>query len=154
MQQEGKIVNIVTVTQNANPSVQVTSTTDSRAEASAQAEAHVDFTVELPALQDNFSAFKRMMSSQEPALADDLKQIENELAAVDPHAGARQEVTLAPFTKLRGLLNEINDGDSTLHHAVKASKKAIETAQKLGKSYNKVAQWLILPTIPDLFLGE
>ena len=32
--------------------------------------------------------------------------------------------------------------------------EGIETAQKVGKTYNKFAQWLALPVVPDLFLGK
>ncbi len=28
----------------------------------------------------------------------------------------------------------------------------IEYAKKVGKTYNKFAQWLALPTVPDVFL--
>ena len=37
---------------------------------------------------------------------------------------------------------------------IKLQKKGIEIAQQIGKTYNKFAQWLALPQIPDLFLGK
>jgi len=39
------------------------------------------------------------------------------------------------------------------HKIVSGTQKGIEVAQKLGKTYNKFAQWLALPQVPDLFLG-
>jgi len=37
---------------------------------------------------------------------------------------------------------------------IKGTQKGIEYAQKLGGTYNKFAQWLALPQVPDLFLGK
>ncbi|MEN6551492.1 MAG: hypothetical protein ABFC34_01260 [Methanobacterium sp.] len=47
-------------------------------------------------------------------------------------------------------------GDENLEYnkVIKETEKSIEHAQKLGKTYNKFAQWLAMPTVPDLFLGK
>ncbi len=58
------------------------------------------------------------------------------------------------MNKMRRFLNEIADEDSDLHKAVQGAKKGVEMAQKVGKTYNKFAQWLALPQVPDLFLGK
>lgn len=41
-----------------------------------------------------------------------------------------------------------------LSEAIKGAKKGVEMAQKVGKTYNKFAQWLALPQVPELFLGK
>ncbi len=51
-------------------------------------------------------------------------------------------------------LKKLEDEDSKYYKLVFRTKKGIETAQKVGKTYNKFAQWLALPVVPDLFLGK
>ena len=52
------------------------------------------------------------------------------------------------------ILQDLGDEDSKLHKIVSGIDKGVEIAQKMGKTYNKIAQWAMLPTIPDLFLGK
>ncbi|MBE9595196.1 MAG: hypothetical protein IMF19_17160 [Proteobacteria bacterium] len=51
-------------------------------------------------------------------------------------------------------MKELEDKNSKYHKIVSGTKKGIDVAQKLGKTYNKFAQWLALPQVPDLFLGK
>ena len=51
-------------------------------------------------------------------------------------------------------MQELGDENSKFNKIVKGSRKAVELAQKLGKTYNKFAQWRALPVVPDLFLGK
>ncbi len=57
------------------------------------------------------------------------------------------------MNKMRRFLEKVADEDSDFHAAVKGAKKGVEMAQKVGKTYNKFAQWLALPQVPELFLG-
>lgn len=50
------------------------------------------------------------------------------------------------------LLDQINDPDSLLNKTISASKKGVAACQKVGKIYNKFAQWLGMPQVPDIFL--
>ena len=51
-------------------------------------------------------------------------------------------------------MQELGDENSKFNRTVKGSKKAVELAQKLGKNYNKFAQWLAMPQVPGSFLGK
>ena len=52
------------------------------------------------------------------------------------------------------ILEDLGNKDSKLYKIVSGIDKGIDIAQRMGKSYNKIAQWTALPTIPDLFLGK
>ena len=92
-------------------------------------EINIDIKIELPIIQYDFGKFKREVAKLDEDLKNELKDIEDELLEVTPKSEQK-------FNKI-----------------VKGSKKGIEYAQKLGKTYNKFAQWLALPHVPDLFLG-
>lgn len=65
-----------------------------------------------------------------------------------------QEKLIEPLNKLNRFLVKLNDPDSNYNKIIKGTEKGIELAQKLGKTYKKFAQWLAMPTVPDLFLGK
>jgi hypothetical protein len=58
------------------------------------------------------------------------------------------------MNKLGRVLKDLGDEDSECSKIIKGAKKSIAVAQKLGKTYNKFAQWLGMPQVPDVFLGE
>ena len=58
------------------------------------------------------------------------------------------------LNKMKQILEDLGNKNSKLHKIVSGIDKGIDIAQRMGKSYNKIAQWTALPTIPDLFLGK
>jgi len=56
--------------------------------------------------------------------------------------------------KLRRIVEDLGDDKSTLGKTIKGMKHGVEIAQDIGKQYNKIAQWLGMPQVPGLFLGE
>jgi hypothetical protein len=100
-------------------------------------------------------------------LVDLLKAIRCELEGGDAEAHAQVEVLaeraedLQPaegldrpfFERLGEFLRQANDPESRLGRTLATTRKGIELCQKLGKVYNKVAQWVALPQIPGVFLG-
>ena len=56
------------------------------------------------------------------------------------------------MNKMRRFLEKVADENSDFHKAVKGAKKGVELAQKVGKTYNKFAQYLAMPQVPYLFL--
>ena len=48
----------------------------------------------------------------------------------------------------------MGDEKSDLNKILGGAKKGVETLQKVGKTYNKIAQWLALPQVPDLLLKK
>ncbi|WP_157860201.1 hypothetical protein [Methanosarcina acetivorans] len=44
--------------------------------------------------------------------------------------------------------------DSDYIKAIRGTQKGIEQAQKIGRTYVTLAQWLAMPQVPDLLLGK
>jgi len=91
-------------------------------------------------------------SNQDPNLGRKLKEIGDSLDEVT--AETEKEKLNKPLNKVGRFLKELEDEKSKYHKIVSGTKKGIEVAQKLGKTYNKFAQWLALPQVPELFLGK
>ncbi len=111
----------------------------------------VDLKVDLPAIQDGFAFLREVLAEADPALEPGLARIEDNLDAIPP--GSDKKELVGPMNKMRRFLEKDGDEESDLHKAIKGTKKGIEMAQKVGKTYNKFAQWLALPQVPDLLLG-
>ncbi len=58
------------------------------------------------------------------------------------------------MNKLKRFLKKLGDENSDYGKILSGTKKGIETAQKLGRTYNKIGQWMGLPHIPDVLLGK
>jgi hypothetical protein len=115
----------------------------------------LDLKVDLPDMQDSFSNFKRALMKADltdPELAGELKEIQEHLESLTLKAG--EEEMVKPMNKLGSFLRNLGDEDSTLRKIVNGTEKGIALAQKVGKTYNKFAQWLALPQVPEALLGE
>jgi small GTP-binding protein len=112
----------------------------------------IDISVDLPALQFDFSGLKELLEDKDPKLDNRLKEIEDGL---DGLTGKSSPQELAPpLNKMGRFLLKAAEPGSKLNNVLTATKKGIKTAQKLGRTYNKFAQWLALPQVPDAFLGK
>ena len=112
----------------------------------------IDIKVDLPAIQDNFAELKEAIADANPKLKEELNRVEDSLDEVS--AEDDKKALKKPMNKMRRFLEKVADENSDFHKAIKGAKKGIEMAQKVGKTYNKFAQWLALPQVPDLFLGK
>lgn len=48
----------------------------------------------------------------------------------------------------------MGDENSERSKIIKRTKKGAKLAQEVAKTDNKIAHWLALPQVPDLFLGK
>ncbi len=112
----------------------------------------IDIKVDLPAIQNEFAALKNEIAGANPELKEELNRIEDSLDEVSPKSDEKE--LAKPMNKMRRFLDKVEDKNSDFHKAIKGAKKGIEMAQKVGKTYNKFAQWLALPQVPDLFLDH
>lgn len=113
----------------------------------------IDLKVELPAIQSDFENLKDILIEADPNLERKLKEIGDSLDEVN--ADTEKEKLNKPLNKLGRFLKKLDDENSDYCRLISKSKKGIESAQKLGKTYNKFAQWIpALPVVPDLFLGD
>ena len=124
-------------------------------EAKAEAKVEINLKIDLPAIQTAFADLKDLMLESNPDsnLERKLKEIGDSLDEVN--AETEKEKLNKPLNKVGRFLKELEDKNSKYHKIVSGTKRGIEVAQKLGKTYNKFAQWIpALPVVPDLFLGK
>jgi small GTP-binding protein len=110
----------------------------------------INLKVDLPTIQSDFENLKDILVKANPDFERNLSEIGDNLDEVS--ANAEKEKLVKPFNKLGRFLKKLGDENSDVHKLIKGTKKGVEYAQKLGKTYNKFAQWLALPQVPDLFL--
>ncbi|MCP4582448.1 MAG: GTP-binding protein, partial [candidate division Zixibacteria bacterium] len=112
----------------------------------------IDLKFELPQLQSSFDQFKHEAAKLDSNLAKELDNIESDLLEITPNS--EQGSINKALNQLSGFLNKLDDKDSKFNKVISGADKALDYGQKLGKTYNKFAQWLALPQVPDLFLGK
>ena len=112
---------------------------------------NIDLKCDLPALQNEFTQFKKEVSNLDENLNNKLKEIEDDLLTVTPNS--EQGKINKAVNKLRVFLIELDDKNSNFYKIISGAKNGIATLQKIGKTYNKFAQWLALPTVPEIFFG-
>jgi len=104
-------------------------------------------------IQSNFEIFEDLLIELNPKFEKKLDKIGDSLDEV--RADDDNEKLVKPLSKLGRFLGKLGDENSESYKIISGSKKGIEMAQKLGKNYNKFAQWIpTLPVVPDLFLGK
>jgi small GTP-binding protein len=112
----------------------------------------INVKVDLPAIQSDFEELKNLLIESNPEVERKLNEIGEGLDEVS--ADTEKEKLKKPFNKMRRFLEKLGDEKSDYYKLISTTKKGIELAQKVGKTYNKFAQWLALPQVPDLFLGK
>jgi small GTP-binding protein len=113
---------------------------------------NIDIKIDLPLIQTEFDDLKDELESLNPKLDSDLDKIQDSLDELSPNSD--KEKLVKPLNKLNRFLIKLSDPDSDYNKIIIGTKKGIEYAQKLGRTYNKFAQWLAMPQVPDLFLGK
>jgi hypothetical protein len=151
-QSEKKIENII-----FNTKMHQDTNVETKVETKVETEIKNVLKIDLPAIQTEFADLKDLMLESnpdpDPNLERKLKEIGDSLDEVT--AETEKEKLNKPLNKVGRFLKELEDKNSKYHKIVSGTKKGIEVAQKLAKTYNKFAQWTpALPVVPDLFLGK
>lgn len=114
---------------------------------------NIDLKIDLPQIQTEFENLRTEIKRLSPALdTNDLDNIQDSFDEVS--ANSEKERLNKPFNKLNRFLVKLSEPDSNYNKVITGTQKGIEYAQKLGRTYNKFAQWLAMPTVPELFLGK
>ena len=58
------------------------------------------------------------------------------------------------FKKMRQVVEDLGDKNSTLHKSIEGMKRGVSIAQDVAENYNKVAQWIGWPQVPKPFLKK
>ena len=81
----------------------------------------------------------------------------DELDGDDPDSLARDKKEVKKkgiVRKLRRIVEDLGDEDSTIHKTIEGVKNGVSIAQDIAEQYNKVTQWLGLPQVPKPFLKK
>jgi small GTP-binding protein len=148
LQRENKIIFNISPTQIAD--LKTTQIQQTRTEVDVDVDVGVNLSINLPALQKEFDELKELLLQEHPELKKKLTELGDGLDALSPKSDPKQ--LNAPINKLGRFLKKLGDDKSDYSKILKGAKKGVETLQKVGRTYNKVAQWLALPQVPDVFL--
>jgi small GTP-binding protein len=116
---------------------------------------NIDLKVDLPKLQKDFSDIKEEIENLkdiDAKITNELDKIQDILDEMGPESS--KDKFNKPMNKLSRFIQKLNNPNSEYNKIISESQKSIESAQKLGRTYNKFAQWLAMPQIPDLFLAK
>ena len=115
-------------------------------------EVNIELSIEIPALQADFDDLKELLIRLNPELEKKLTELGESLDQLSPKSKPAE--LNAPMNKLGRFLKKLGDEKSDLNKILGGAKKGVATLQKVGKTYNKIAQWLALPQVPDLLLKK
>lgn len=136
----------IVVKSEANPITKVEQKTN------VNVSVNIDLKIDLPQIRTEFDNLKDELENLDPKIDSDLEKIQDSLDELSSNSD--QEKLIKPLNKLNRFLVKLSDPNSNYNKMIKGTEKGIEYAQKLGKTYNKFAQWLVMPQVPDLFLGK
>lgn len=113
---------------------------------------NIDLKIDLPQIRTEFDNLKDELENLNLKIDSDLDKIQDSLDEISTNSDKKELVK--PLNKLNRFLLKLSDPDSNYNKVITGTQKGIEYAQKLGRTYNKFAQWLAMPQVPDLFLGK
>jgi internalin A len=113
---------------------------------------NIDLKIDLPQIRTEFDNLKDELQNLDPKIDSDIDKIQDSLDELSTNS--EKEKFIKPLNKLNRFLVKLSDPDSNYNKVIKGTEKGIELAQKLRRTYNKFAQWLAMPQVPDLFLGK
>ena len=112
----------------------------------------VNLKINLPQIQVEFDNLRKEIKGLNHGLDSDSDKIQDSLDELSTNSDPEKAVK--PFNKLYRLLDKLSDPNSDYNRVITGTQKAIEYAQKVGRTYNKFAQWLAIPQVPDPLLGR
>ncbi len=134
-----KIVNQATASATAQANPEINNTVN------------IDLKIEIPNLQDTFAELRQALPKDAQDQTAALLQDVNKLSTT----ATKEEIEKSGvLSGIRQFFKKIEDAESGLSKALATGKKGIDAAQKLGRAYNSIAQWVGLPQVPTPFLGK
>jgi small GTP-binding protein len=113
---------------------------------------NINLKIDLLLIQTEFEDLKVEFENLNPKLDSDLNKIQDNLDELSPNSDP--EKLAKQLSKLSRFLIKLSDPESEYNKIIKGTQKGVEHAHKLGRTYNKFAQWLAMPQVPDLFFGK
>jgi hypothetical protein len=137
-----------------NPQAHAEANANSKAEQNidVKVDINIDLKIDLPLIRKEFDNLKGELENLNPRLDSEMDKIQDSLDELSTNSD--KEKVVKPFNKLYRFLDTLSDPNSDYDKIITGTQKSIELAQKVGRTYNKFAQWLAMPQVPDLFLGK
>jgi internalin A len=112
----------------------------------------VNLQIDLPRIQIDFDNLSKEVKYLNPELDSDLEKIQDSLDELS--TSSDKDRVAKPFNKLYRFLDKLSDPNSEYSKVITGTQKGIDLIQKVGRTYNKFAQWLAMPQIPDLLVRK
>jgi hypothetical protein len=90
-------------------------------------------------------------ATDKDAVVTEAKQIAADMQVVDS-AEKKEDIKPGIIQRLGNFLAKFQDKDSTQSKVLSSIKDGVSVVQDLGKKYNSIAQWFLLPQIPTVLL--
>ena len=85
------------------------------------------------------------------AVVEEVHQITNDLSNLEPGI-KKEDIKPGLIKRIGDFLAKFQDKDSVQSKVLNTFKDGVNVVQQLGKKYNSIAQWFLLPQIPTVFL--
>ena len=148
----GKLIQNIVISPNINVKAETNPAINVEQKTNVNVDIKIDLKIDLPQIRAEFDKLKDELENLNSKLDSEMEKIQDSLDELSPNSD--QEKLAKPLNKLGRFLDKLNDPDSNYNKVVTGTEKGIEYAQKLGRTYNKFAQWLAMPQVPDLFIGK
>ena len=109
----------------------------------------VDLKNNFVALTDNIE--HNATHENKAVVVNEAKQITADLASIDT-AEKKEDVKPGVIQRIGDFIAKFQDKNSTQSKVLTRVKDGVSVLQQIGKKYNSVAQWFLLPQIPTVFL--
>lgn len=101
------------------------------------------------ALTDNIE--KNATHEDKAVVVEEAKQITADLQTIDT-AEKKEDVKPGLIKRIGDFIAKFQDKNSTQSKVLATIKDGVSVVQELGKKYNSIAQWFLLPQIPTVLL--
>lgn len=94
---------------------------------------------------------KHPVADDNQAVVEEAKQITADLSAVD-NAEKKEDIKPGIIKRVGDFLAKFQDKNSPQSKVLSTIKDGVSVVQEIGKKYNSIAQWFLLPQIPTVLL--
>jgi len=101
------------------------------------------------ALTDNIE--QNATHEDKAVVVEEAKQITADLQSIDV-AEKKEDVKPGVIKRIGDFIAKFHDKNSTQSKVLATIKDGVSVVQELGKKYNSIAQWFLLPQIPTVLL--
>lgn len=106
---------------------------------------------EIEFLKGDLIELKKILEETYPEILDEINDIEKEFNEIEVSNEHSKSINKIPFERLKKVIEELSNPDSTLRKTVKSTEILAKAVRKLGNTYNKFAEWFDWQQIPEIF---